>query len=282
MINSPLVTRGMSFREYSVRKLGEASNSGLQEFLRSPLHYWQWCQPQPQSDSKAQRRGRMLHAAMFEPDVFARMLPEPDFGDLRTKIGKAAKAEFMAQLSPSATLVDMEDHEAVCRMAQSLRERHPFAGSVCDAAQKAGVTELTVTWAADGIAHKARLDAYPPDLDAVIDLKTCLNASPETFGRDAATYRYDIQAAFYRRACRVAGMPWDGHIFMCVESEPPYAPVCYQLDINAIDAADAEISAALARLATCIDTGNWPGYGDGIQTLFLPAWHMNRPSPEEL
>jgi hypothetical protein len=275
-MESQNIIRGLPFRQYAIRALGEASSSGLKEFLRSPLRYWEWSVNPVEKDTKDRRMGRLLHAALLDDHTWQRMVPQPDFGDLRTKIGKAAKAEWDATVTPSSIVVDWEEHDTIKRMIGGM-QRHPYAFALCEQARSEGNAELTLKWSQDGIMCKARLDGHLAQLALVIEAKKTKNASPEVFAQDAARYRYDIQAAWYRRACRAAKLPWENHAFICSEDEPPYDCACYNLDIDAIDAADEEITYAMKRLSRCVDANKWPGYDTAFRTLYLPKWHMDRP-----
>jgi len=53
--------------EYYVRRLDEASASGLKQILRSPAHYRHWCMnPEDDKESPALSFGRALHCAVAE------------------------------------------------------------------------------------------------------------------------------------------------------------------------------------------------------------------------
>jgi PDDEXK-like uncharacterized protein DUF3799 len=280
-MESSNIIRGLPFRQYATRALGEVSNTGLRYFMRTPRHYWHWSVSPDEPETKAKRRGGMLHAAMFDPALFARMVVQPYFGHGNSNAAKAAKAEWVAQLKPGSVIVDESDRTAVQRMAEGLAE-HPFAAKMCDQALADNNAEITIRWSHDGLLCKARLDGYLQNIEAVMDLKSCMDASPEAFARDVAAYRYDIQAAFYRRAARAAKLPWSDHIFACVENAAPHVAVCYSLDKDAIDAADDEIAQALKRFGRCVDNNEWPGHSSELRTLYLPKWHMDRPIDTEM
>ena len=61
---------------------------------------------------------------------------------------------------------------------------------------------------------------------AIIDWKSCKDASRKAFGSDFFRYRYDIQAAFY---CMVLGLHFSDFYFVAIEKEYPYNSAVYTL-----------------------------------------------------
>jgi len=61
---------------------------------------------------------------------------------------------------------------------------------------------------------------------AILDWKSCKDASIKAFRSDFFRYRYDLQAAFY---CDVLGVPMDQFYFVAIEKEFPYNTAVYSL-----------------------------------------------------
>ena len=61
---------------------------------------------------------------------------------------------------------------------------------------------------------------------AIIDWKSCKDASTASFRSDFFRYRYDIQAAFY---CMVLGLDFTDFYFVAIEKEYPYNSAVYTL-----------------------------------------------------
>lgn len=148
--------------------------------------------------------------------------------------------------------------------------------------------------------------------DIIGDLKTTEDASPEGFAKSIANWRYDVQHAYYMDGTRLAleqgkcNPPqegkaelsvywtdpvtgvlcrcrpdfWRGYpkhfAFIAVEKKPPYAVGVYVLDSEGVEIGRAQYQHDLRVYAECVRTGVWPGYGDKIQTISLPAWHANK------
>lgn len=150
--------------------------------------------------------------------------------------------------------------------------------------------------------------------DIIVDLKTTEDASPEGFAKSMANYRYDVQHAYYMDGtrlaleqgkctppqkgtaelsvywidpvtgvlCRCRPDFWNGYpkrfAFIAVEKKPPHAVAVYVLDSDGVDIGRAQYQHDLRIYAECLRTNEWPGYGDKIQTISLPAWHANKNS----
>lgn len=81
-----------------------------------------------------------------------------------------------------------------------------------------------------GLNYRVRPDRLLVNNDAylaIIDWKSCRDASKKSFRQDFYKYRYDLQAAFY---CDVLGVPMDSFYFVAIEKEFPYNTAVYSLD----------------------------------------------------
>ena len=96
-----------------------------------------------------------------------------------------------------------------------------------------GQSEVTMLWHQYDVPCKARIDYLTGS--AILDVKTCADASPEGFARQIATFQYHVQAAHYANGFReVVGWDLDRFVFIAVESEAPYAVGCYTLDARSL------------------------------------------------
>ena len=127
-----------------------------------------------------------------------------------------------------------------------------------------------------GLWIKGRVDALkvPSDNEAVIvDVKTTsAGADYGTFSRQAAQLNYHLSAAWYCHLCGLNGLPPARFYWVVVEVTPPYAVAVYEIAPDALDLGVGMMNDALDLIAQCEDAGEWPGYGDGVETLNLPAW----------
>lgn len=184
------------------------------------------------------------------------------------------QAEWM-QNNGHRTVLTAEQWDQLHRMRDAVMD-HPAARALL--AGVPGQAELSVYWndPQTGELCRCRPDYWRSD-DLLVDLKTTDDASPEGFAKSIANWRYDVQAPFYMDGVQLAtGRKPRGFVFIAVEKKPPFAVGVYVLDADSVEIGRAQYKADLQTYARCKRTGEWPGYGDKIQTISLPAWHANK------
>jgi hypothetical protein len=256
--------------EYHARKLGVVSKSALDQIERSPAHYLAWVQGKLQDEhTPAMVFGSAFHCALLEPEVFeARYTWQPDFGDCRFKEAKVARDQWRSRNSNKIAL-SLDDWERIDGMVASVRN-HPLAGRMI----RSGVPELTVRWMdrETGLQCKCRADYYVESRAMVLDVKTTEDARPEAFRKSVARYNYHVQDALYRAGFEAAGKPVRFFVLVCVEKTYPYAVATYQLSAKAIELGHDVARRGIAKMAACLESGDWAAYPVGIQDLELPPW----------
>lgn len=270
---------------YYVRRLDEASASGLKQLNRSAAHFAHWCRtPDDDKESAALTFGRAFHCATLEPDVFGRTYavseanapPYPaarswNAKGKRTPDSQAAVDYWTAwnANNPGRIRISRGDYDKARRMADSVRA-HPVAAGLL----VGGDREVTMRWTDPdtGIRCKSRKDLYLRG-EFVMDLKSCRDASAEGFARAVTAYSYDLQEAHYVEGAKQCGDLYLRHfIFLAVESEAPYVCQPYILDPAAEERGWNLRQRAIRRQAECLKTGRWPGYSDQLTELTLPAF----------
>lgn len=184
------------------------------------------------------------------------------------------QAEWLAN-NGQRTVLSAEQWDQLHRMRDAVMA-HPAASALLT--KVPGKAELSVYWndPATGVLCRCRPDWWRED-DVLVDLKTCEDASPEGFAKSMANWRYDVQAPFYLDGVRQAtGRKPRGFVFVAVEKKAPFAVGVYVLDSESLELGRAQYVADLRTYAECVRTGSWPGYGDKIQTISMPAWHANK------
>lgn len=259
--------------QYHQRVLGEVSNSGVKQALRSAAHYKAWVEATDEHDTPTFAFGRAFHAALLEPARFAQdWSVQPDFGDLRTKAARESRDAWKAE-HPNVTTLPQEDMERIHAMIAAVLA-HPWARR----AVRDGHSEVTLRWSDDttGLPCKARADYYVDGkAPFVLDVKTTLDASPEAFARDIAKYGYHIQHAHYADGFRVLGRPLRNYLLLAVEKEPPYAVAMYYIDAEAEQRGYDLRARGIEHIAACLKSGVWPAYTNDITRLSLPRWALN-------
>ena len=239
------------------------SASHLHAVAKSPYHYWsryldlKRSAPEP---TAAMRLGSLVHCAVLEPEELLQRYGV--CGPRNTKAGKE-QAERMA--ADGIEAVTQSDMALALSMAASVRV-HPAAAALL----AHGKAEQSFWWddATTGLRCKCRPDWY--NGTTVVDLKTTTDASPASFARSVATFRYHVQASHYLAGLHGA----ERFVFIAVEKTAPYAVAVYELDAAAMAAGDELRQRDMRVIADCQATKEWPGYGDTGQALSLPSWAL--------
>lgn len=243
-------------------------SSRLKLALRSPAHFRASAEKQTE-ETKALRIGSALHCAVLEPaEVATRFVMAPKV-DRRTKDGKAAWEAFQVEHAGKTVLAD-DEAELVHAMAASIA-LHPYASALM---KRQGMNEASyfVEDPETGLRIKARPDRLV-DGALMIDLKTTEDGGPEAWARTVVNYGYDVQAAHYRHALKLAtGYELD-FAHMVVEKSAPFAVAIYQLDAEFLARGERLRAQAMREIARAEKTQRWPSYGDGRpMTISVPRW----------
>lgn len=132
-----------------------------------------------------------------------------------------------------------------------------------------------------GIKLKTRPDVCKVNKCVVIDIKTCKDASPEGFGKDAANLNYPIQAAIQMRGCIETGlMPViNKYYWIAVEKTAPYNAQIYEFEMGEWDWAFMRLDYILKLIQMAQKDNKWVGYSQqsdnkwGILPIKLPLWY---------
>lgn len=257
-------------------------SSGLALVERSPAHYWaQYLDPnrEPREQTPAMKLGSAWHCAVFEPGEFDnRYTAVPEGLDRRTKEGKDVWASIIASGKDPLSAADME---RIRRMGEAARS-HPALQVIFE--QPGGAAEQSIFWtdAETGVALKVRPDyavapckLFPNGL--ILDGKSCQDASPDGFAKNAWNAGMDLQAALYvdgfQQAYQTAEPP--PFLWLAQEKESPFARSIYGANADLIEYGRKRYRRLLPIVAECQQAGNWPGYSVQVHTLTMPAWAHN-------
>jgi exodeoxyribonuclease VIII len=226
--------------------------------------------------------GTVVHLMTLEPhrvrDAVAVM--PGDAPDRRSKAGKEWHEDFAVH-SAGKVVISAEAFDRATHAAAMVVHSPAWRGLI----KEGGHVETSLIWkdAQFGVLCKARPDYIAPDMTYVVDVKTAIDASRETFARALWNLRYDIQARFYLNGIEATTDARPHSFAWCVvESEPPHGVAWYRISLRDLEVAQADIANGLDIYADCIAANEWPGYVDSIQDIRLPAWARRKADqPEE-
>lgn len=245
---------------------GRVNISSLLELDKSPQHYRARALGLVgDKDTPAKALGRVLHAAVLEPERFEREVVV-----WRGKVRRGKEWDAFTVEHRDAIIITPAEHQLCLSLPVAVRE-HPVAGPLL----AEGKAEQTLLWTheATGIECKSRLDWIAPD--AIVDLKTARDCTPHDFQRQSARLHYHTKAAFYQDAHAAVTGQRLPYYLVAVEKEPPFACVVYQVTDDVLRVGRLHYEGLLARLAECREKDEWPGpCGDEVLDLQLPAWAL--------
>lgn len=251
---------------------GRLTSSGAKEILRSPAHYYLRYGPRakPAPPTAAMRFGTAAHMLILEGEAtFKKHVAANPGINRRTKAGKAEWLEWLSTRPHLAAdmVFSVEDYDSMFWMRDAVYA-HPKAAELLGVGQ----AEQYYEWddPETGAPCKALADWLSPN--ALVDLKTCADASPEGFAKAVYNFKYHLSACFYLMgdAVRSDGVMRD---FFWIAAEKHTNQVAvYTMDDAARTSGESLCRRALDLYMQCKQTNTWGGYPQDVLTLNSPAW----------
>jgi len=261
------ISYSMSNEDY--HKLPSISASAVKTVAQKSLAHWKYGE---RKESAAFDLGTAVHTLILEPHMAKMIWCGPE-----TRRGNDWRAKKAAADAEGAILLPEGEYRQARDMAEAVRANAEAAqllsgDLVCEAS-------IFAHDALYGLDLRCRPDGWRRDIDAIIDVKTTVDASPEGFAKQCANLGYHIQEAFYRRVMAIDGHDIDRFVFIAVEKEPPFACGVYELDWASRDEGVAAVKAALEMIQRAETSGEFStGYG-ALQTLQIPRWAFRYSNP---
>lgn len=203
----------------------------MKHFARSPRHYL-WAKNNKIEPTEAMIFGNALHTYILEPDEFVKRyttLPE-DAPKKPTSAQRNAKKpspetivaveywDSFLQANASKIILKQNDIECLKRMNEALYN-NSFAAELMKSITS---TEKELMWTDDvtGVEMKGKMDGCNDDL--TLDLKSCINAQPDSFSYNAYDMGYDRQAALYMDGRGQMKMKKGDFYFIAMEKAEPF------------------------------------------------------------
>ncbi len=254
----------MMYEDYA--RVDAVNASTLKEIIKSPRHY-QYLLQHPKPATPAMLLGTATHLAVLEPGAFdSQYIRRPDGIKFTTADGKAWRDE---QIARGLAILDGDDYDAILAMRESLMQ-NPRCAELLTAP---GDVEKSISWTDPdtGIKCKGRPDKFL-HCGILLDLKTTKDVRPYPFTKTVMNFGYAFSMSFYVDGLRANGREVKDVYLPAVESLAPHDCAAYRMTDELLDYGRAEYKQALATLAECRKTGNWPGVVVGEMDLELPRW----------
>ena len=219
----------------------------------------------PRKDSKALREGIMTHAAVLDPEAFAKFKPEPE-ADKRTKEGKEVHAYWASTLQPDDIRCKADEYDNALSYADAVKAamgRYNIVPVATEVMLKADYI-VPIKGSIDLIAE----DGY------IYDIKTTAEeATPKGFGRQLIwSDDFKLQAAWYLLLCKLNfGVRPKGFRFLVVEKEAPFLTAVFELHPDLIAEGEALMLSAMKAYEVCKSFNEWPAYPSEVITIARPT-----------
>jgi exodeoxyribonuclease VIII len=238
------------------------SYSSLKAFLKSPNHYLLY--KQGIEPTEAMKKGSAADCLILTPERFKdeyyilddtqKVLELSDYKNPRaTKVYKEwlSKEKERAQ---ERTILTLEEYDSLTKIKAAVwAQTNILEGTERQVELTGEIARIPFRGFADAIG------------DAVIDLKTTVNSSPDFFQRQSYNLQYHLQAAVY---LELTGK--SDYFIIAVEKEAPYNCQVYALSKDAIQAGRELMYYGIQKFKEW--NGEPEGYSANVEILDLPKW----------
>lgn len=265
------------------------SRSQLLRLGESPASYV-YHRDNPQDATAAMIGGDAGHAALLEPDRFAReYVMEPQWGHLcktatttaaEGKFNKERRGAWLARAETSGLTIVPSAEAGPLGEVLAKASTHAELQSVL---RSGGKVESSALWTTRvrgvDIPQRCRTDLINFDDDGplVLDLKFVQDSSPGPFWRDVTMWRHHIQAAMYMEGMSVAtGVEHRRFGWIVLSKNPPYDFALYMLDEESLEIGTIEYHGLLDEFARCTESGEWGDNFSKPQGGGLTSWYRRQ------
>jgi len=264
----------MPFDEYAAI---DATNASAIKAGALSMKHMKHYMDKGRADSRAMKRGRMLHAAVLEPERFfasVEVWRGYEKKDGTTGYSKASKAW--------TNFADGKDQDLVL-LPDELADMHAASLAVHadeDAHRIIALTESerSLVWHDDLYGWgKARFDCV--DGQVIADYKTTRNIEPGAFARSFANMSYDVQLGWYAHGFRKA-FGRDPVVYVIAQEQyAPWDVVVYLIDHEILREGERKAVEIARMWHISKQCGTFLGVAnaEGIRQLELPQWASSNP-----
>ena len=220
-------------------------------------------------DTAAFQIGRATHALVlagqdaFDEEYLVSAGPiNPKTGEPFGKLTKAYKDWAATQ---TKKIILTNEFDFMSKLQEAVWE-HPKAAELLDGCVCEGVVRTEYL----GENVQIRMDAFNPNLKAIIDLKTCDNL--DFFTNDCFKYGYAEQMAFYHDVFKAASGGVDTTAWLiAVEKRIPYRCGVWQVSEEMLAQAGKANERAIEELKSCREQDVWPTRYEEPRVLDVPT-----------
>jgi hypothetical protein len=237
------------------------SSTQLKDLLRSPMHF----KNRKYKDAAHFALGRAIHAAVLLPKVFEEQCKVIPDVNARTKAGREERDSFLAACGPDdIVLKNAAEAAQVKAIQESVMSSFGYLF-------QNGRPEISGYFHSQDFECllKIRPDYLNERESAVIDLKSCVDASEKGVMSAVRRYKYHLSAAYYLDVAQELDADVLDFVWVFVEKDPPYACAAYRATEVTLMLGREMYRDALGRYHKCLNTDVWPGYTNEIQQLDL-------------
>lgn len=259
------------------------SGSSLDMFISNPALYWAWKNGADVSTtSPSMAFGSLFHSLLLEPGTWRDRFAVRPFKEGTTELlngnSNAYKAWKAEQVEAGREVITPAQVADVQPMVDAI-EAVPYVHDLLT--RDGGINEIALHWDLEGTGRpmRAKLDRILPELDIIVELKTCRSADPENgknqwdwygygYHRKAYLYLDAYRQVFGRNATMV-------HVFVETGSKHPrvFVPET-QVDSHAAQCGEIEVLEALGHLQRCEEAkdfrASWEYGAPGHRPMSLP------------
>jgi len=250
------------------------SHSTLKKISDSPSKFI-WDLENPKERSAVFALGEAIHAAILEPELFAKNYVKMPKFDRRTKDGKAGAEQWEAENQGKIGL-SPNDWAVVTRVFERANSDQFFSQFFKQGEKE---TSFFVTDEATGIVKRCRPDnlVEVPGIGlVVVDLKSTDCALEHVFNQDIIKYGYLTAAAYYMDILEQAlGERPAAFAILAVEKTKDCDIAAFTFEEDDLAVGKKIYSQWMDTYVRCREANEWPGYERKFRPFKTPQWLLN-------
>ena len=242
-----------TFADYLGKK-DHVAASDIKTFLHSPKkYYYEKFERTEKPEERHFSIGSGLHELILEPEMFDLNYMVCPKVDGRTKEGKQQMIEFNEKSEGKTILFDNE-MEVIRQMADNALKNHTLLEIMKESYREIScytIDEVT------GLKVRMRPDIMSSTKSTIVDLKSCVDSSPQKFKNDCYKYSYSLSGAYYSDF-----IGRENYIFAAAEKTAPYQVALYVLNDEMMEYGRNQYRMGLDLIKFCQDHNFYPSYNE--------------------